>query len=138
MSQQIEVEIVIGGARFQVACQAGEEDFLQAAARLLDAEAAVIVSQMGRISEERMLLMAGLMLGDKGAGLEEELRATQARLAEVEAALAEAQAAPEPQPEPEPAAPELPPEVLEAFAQLAEQAEALAQEVEEKSAAVAG
>lgn len=69
-----EVNIEIGGRTFQVACQTGEEHFLHAAAKLLDNEASILAEQIGRMPEPRMLLMAGLMLADKTAGLEEELR----------------------------------------------------------------
>ena len=60
-----DVDIVIGGRTFQVACQPGEEQFLRAAAKMLDAEAQPLVAQMGRRPESRMLLMASLMLADR-------------------------------------------------------------------------
>ena len=60
-----EVEVEIGGRRFTVACQPGEEDYLITAASVLDTEASAIGEQIGRLSESRMLLMAGLMLADK-------------------------------------------------------------------------
>ena len=69
-----ETEIKIGGRSFTVSCQDGEEHFLHSAAKLLDAEATVLTSQIGRMPEPRMLLMAGLMLADKTAGLEEKLQ----------------------------------------------------------------
>lgn len=69
-----EIEISIGGRYFEVACQEGEEHFLHAASRLLDAEASHLTDQMGRLSEGRMLLMAGLMLADKTAGLDDHVR----------------------------------------------------------------
>lgn len=75
-----EVEISIGGRFFEVACQEGEEQFLQSAARLLDAEASTLSKQMGRLSEGRLLLMAGLMLADKTAGIEDHLRELQEKL----------------------------------------------------------
>ncbi len=89
-----EVRVVIGGRDFEVSCQEGEEHFLRAAARLLDAEATTLISQIGRMPESRMLLMAGLMLADKTAGLEEQLRAAddRARLAERVAADAQTRA----------------------------------------------
>jgi cell division protein ZapA len=46
---QVEVEIGIGGRTFEVACQDGEQQFLLSAAALLDAEAQVLVQQIGRI-----------------------------------------------------------------------------------------
>lgn len=83
-----EVTIQIGGRSFQVACQDGEESYLQAAAKLLDDEAQVLVRQIGRIPESRLLLMAGLMLADKTAGLEDKLREAEARLADREREIA--------------------------------------------------
>ncbi len=77
-----EVDIEIGGRVFQVACQAGEEEFLYSAASLLDNEAQSLAEALGRVPSERMLLMAGLMLADKTAGLEEELRKAERKLAD--------------------------------------------------------
>ncbi|MDH3264939.1 MAG: cell division protein ZapA [Paracoccaceae bacterium] len=73
-----EVEIRIGGRPFTVACQPGEEAFLQAAARMLDAEASTLVDSLGRMPETQMLLMSGLMLADKTAGIEDKLVAIEA------------------------------------------------------------
>ena len=70
-----DVDIMIGGRTFQVACQPGEEHFLLAAAKMLDAEAQPLVTQMGRLPESRMLLMASLMLADRMAAMDDELRA---------------------------------------------------------------
>ena len=81
-----DVEISIGERKFFVTCRAGEEPFLTAAAKLLDAEAAPIQAQLGRLPEARMLLMAGLMLADRTASLEEELAQAKARIAALEAA----------------------------------------------------
>jgi len=76
-----EVNIEIGGRSFEVACQEGEEKYLQSAARLLDGEASVLTDQIGRMPEARMLLMAGLMLADKTAGLEDRLERAEQELA---------------------------------------------------------
>ena len=68
-----EVEIEIGGRRFEVACRSGEEDYLISAATALDQEASNIGQQLGRLSESRMLLMAGLMLADQMGNLKDKL-----------------------------------------------------------------
>ena len=60
-----EIELEIGGRRFDVACREGEEEALRTAADRLDRETAALVEAMGRIPENRMLLLAGLMLADK-------------------------------------------------------------------------
>jgi cell division protein ZapA len=76
-----EVRITIGGRDFDVACQEGEEHFLRSAAAMLDGEAQLLVDQIGRLPEARMLLMAGLMLADKTAGLDEQLRRLEDKIA---------------------------------------------------------
>jgi len=122
-----DLEISIGGRTFMVACQEGEEHFLRTAAAMLDTEAQPLVTQMGRIPEARMLLMAGLMLADRTAAVEDELRVLRARIAELEG-----------QPAPEPVkiqVPMIPPQVAESLAEIAARAEALAGRIEEKGAA---
>jgi cell division protein ZapA len=116
-----EVDIVIGGRSFQVACQPGEEHFLRAAARMLDNEAQPLVAQLGRLPEARMLLMAGLMLADRTAALEDELRALKQQVADIGSR--------------GPATVEvavIPPQVTETLAEIAARAEALAAVVEER------
>ena len=94
-----EVNIQIGGRSFAVACQEGEEHFLQSAADLLDNEAKVLMEQIGRLPEARMLLMAGLMLADKHAGSEEQMKAMEDKIAQQEAWIEELQNRPKPAPE---------------------------------------
>ena len=80
-----EIEIKIGGRSFEVACQEGEQDFLISAAAMLNSEAEVLASQIGHIPESRMLLMAGLMLADRTAGVEDQLAELRQTLANKEA-----------------------------------------------------
>lgn len=129
-----ETEIKIGGRSFSVSCQDGEEHFLQSAAKLLDAEATVLTAQVGRIPEPRMLLMAGLMLADKTAGLEEKLHEVEGKLGAQEALLEEMRNKPAPDPERIEVA-VIPPVVTDTLAELAARTEALADKVEEKVAA---
>ena len=129
-----ETEIKIGGRSFNVSCQEGEEHFLQSAAKLLDAEAAVLTAQIGRIPEPRMLLMAGLMLADKTAGLEEKLRDAEGKLGSQEALIEEMRNTAAPDPERVEVA-VIPPIVTDTLAELAARTEALADRVEEKVSA---
>lgn len=89
-----QVEVTIGGRAFDVACQSGEEPYLRSAAAMLDTEAAALSAQIGRMPESRMLLMAGLMLADKTAGLEDRLREAEARMAEMADLIAQLEQAP--------------------------------------------
>jgi len=126
-----EVEIHIGGRAFEVSCQEGEEHFLQSAAKMLDNEASVLSQQIGRLPEARMLLMAGLMLADKTAGVEDKLAEVEAKLAEKEAELAALKEAPAPEPE-RIEVPVIPQIVNDTLAELAARAEALAGDIEDK------
>ena len=129
-----EVDITIGGRSFTVACQEGEEHYLTAAAGMLDAEASVLSAQIGRLPEARMLLMSGLMLADKTAGMEEQLRAAEDKLAAQEAELERLRSAPAPDPERVEVA-VIPDSVGESMAEIAARAEALAARIEEQAAA---
>jgi cell division protein ZapA len=79
-----ELVLEIGGSVFEVACEPGQEASLHRAARLLHDEAVRISDAVGRATEKRMLLLAGLMLADAMAGLEDRLRATEERLIQTE------------------------------------------------------
>lgn len=127
-----EVEIKIGGRAFEVFCQDGEEHYLHAAAKMLDIEASVLAGQIGRLPESRMLLMAGVMLADKTAGLEDKLREMQVQLADKEAELSRLAARPAPPPQQVEVA-VIPLELTETLSELAARAEALADAVEEKA-----
>ncbi|APZ54796.1 cell division protein ZapA [Salipiger abyssi] len=130
---QMEVQITIGGRTFDVACQQGEEQYLLTAARMLDTEAQVLVDQIGRMPESRMLLMAGLMLADKTAGLEDRLRAAEDKLGEMAEELRDLRNRPAPEPE-RVEVPVIPASVTETLAEMAARAEALAEAVEDKAA----
>lgn len=126
-----EVDIEIGGRHFEVSCQKGEESYLQSAAKMLDEEAAVLAAQIGRIPEARMLLMAGLMLADRTAGMQDKLREAEDRLAEKEAELTRLREAPLPKPE-RIEVPVVPASVSDTLAEIAARSEALAETIDGK------
>lgn len=119
-----DITITIGGRDFDVACAEGEEHFLRSAAGMLDTEAQVMVGQIRHLTESRMLLMAGLMLADKTAGMEDNLKIAERKIASLEAELAQAREVSQ----------DVPDAVKDTFAELAARAEALAAQVDEKIA----
>jgi len=127
-----QVEIKIGGRSFEVACQEGEEQFLTSAAAMLDVEATALANQVGRMPESRMLLMAGLMLADRTAGLEDKVREAEGKIAQAQAELETAQAKGAQVERVE--VPVMPVEVIDTMAEFAARAESLAEEVENKAA----
>jgi cell division protein ZapA len=122
-----QVEITIGGRNFEVACQDGEEQFLMTAAAMLDVEASSLSTQVGRMPESRMLLMAGLLLADRTAGLEDKVREAEERLAQAQAQLEQA---PTQGTVERVEVPVMPTEVIETMSGIAARVEAMADEVE--------
>ncbi len=121
-----QVVIQIGGRNFEVACQDGEEHFLQSAAAMLNIEATHLAEQIGRLPEERMLLMAGLMLADKTAGLEDKVKEAESRVGQMQAQIDMLQSRPAERVE----VPVVPSEVTDTLAEIAARAEALADQIE--------
>ena len=60
-----EIDIIIAGRPYKVACRDGEEESLRAAARLVDAKSREALAGLGALSEARQLLFAGLLLADQ-------------------------------------------------------------------------
>jgi cell division protein ZapA len=128
-----EISISIGGRQFDVACQEGEEQYLQSAAKMLDDEAQILSDQVGRMPEARMLLMAGLMLADKTASFEDKVNEVAGKLNEREAELEGLRNVAPPPPE-RVEVPVIPTSVTDTLAELAARAESLAATVDEKAA----
>ena len=60
-----EIDIIIAGRPYKVACRDGEEETLRTAARLVDAKSREALAGLGALSEARQLLFAGLLLADQ-------------------------------------------------------------------------
>ncbi len=125
-----DVNIKIGGREFDVACQEGEEHFLKSAAAMLDIEASVLVGQISHMTESRLLLMSGLMLADKTAGLDDKLKLAEKQIAELQAEMSALKSAEPVKVE----VPVIPASVTDSLAEIAARAEAMAASVEEKAA----
>ncbi len=121
-----DVTINIGGRQFEVACQDGEESFLKAAAEVLDEEARLLTDQVGRLAENRMLLMAGLMLADKTVALEEAAGSSRQKLEDARTAARIAASTPPERIE----VPVVPESLVDTMAELAARAEAIAEKAE--------
>jgi cell division protein ZapA (FtsZ GTPase activity inhibitor) len=85
-----DLKVVIGGRNFNISCNPGEESAAKESASFLDQEAELVQQQLGRLTEDKMLLLSGLLLGDKiralrheQSALEERLRTTQSKLNEL-------------------------------------------------------
>ena len=106
------VDVEVGGRRYNVACQDGEEEHLRALAATVDRRAHDALAALGSLTETRQLLFAALLIADD--------------LKEVRAG-ADLK-------EPEPLPPD--PAVAQALERLAARMEGLADHVERASTAV--
>ena len=82
-----EVEITIGGRKYSIACNPGEESEVLAASEELDLEAKNIVNSVGKVSDVKLLLMAGLMLGGRIKSFEKNLNIKSNEISELQKSL---------------------------------------------------
>ena len=87
-----DLKVLIGGRNYHISCNPGEENAAVESANLLNQEAELVQEQLGRLTEEKLLLLSGLLLGDKiralkheRNALEETLRVTQSKFNELSA-----------------------------------------------------
>ena len=67
-----EVEISVGGRRYTIACNPGEEKDVLLASEELNKEANHIVKSIGKVADVKLLLMAGLMIAGRLKTVEKE------------------------------------------------------------------
>jgi cell division protein ZapA len=60
-----EIDLIIAGRPYRVACRDGEEENLRNAARMVDAKSREALAGLGALSEARQLLFAALLLADQ-------------------------------------------------------------------------
>lgn len=94
MAGQVSIAVVVNGRRYAVACDEGQQEQLQRLAAELDARVTKLAGGLGQVGQERLLLLAGLLLADElaearrggaareagGGDLDGELRALARRI----------------------------------------------------------
>jgi cell division protein ZapA len=66
-----QVEIIINGQSYRIACEDGQEQRLGELARMVDAHVGDLVDQVGQVGHTRLLVMASLLVADELADLRE-------------------------------------------------------------------
>ena len=82
-----EVEISVGGRRYTIACNPGEEKDVLLASEKLDKEAGNIVKNIGRVADVKLLLMAGLMIAGRLETVEKEVSIKSEEISELQNSL---------------------------------------------------
>jgi cell division protein ZapA len=83
------VEFTIGGRRFRLQCGPGEAGRVQQLARLVDQCASTLIQGQQGLGEEKLLLLAGLILADHLEEAKGELERLQGELARSEGVIRE-------------------------------------------------
>lgn len=79
-----QVAVTVNGKTFEIACDDGQEQRVAELSREIDRRVAALASSIGQVGENRLLLLAGLMIAD-------ELSEARASLNRLEAAQADGQ-----------------------------------------------
>ena len=82
-----EVEISVGGRRYTIACNPGEEKDVLLASEKLDKEADHIVKSIGKVADVKLLLMAGLMIAGRLKTVEKEVSTKSEEISELQNSL---------------------------------------------------
>ena len=68
-----QVSVSINNHRYTLACRDGEEDRLLSLAKLLDAKVRTLTARLGQVGENKLLLMAALLIADEYDEIQTEL-----------------------------------------------------------------
>ncbi len=74
------VSVSVNGHHYPVGCEDGQERHVEALAREFDAKVREVGSQVGKVTELRLFLMAALVLADESADLRTRLAECQEKL----------------------------------------------------------
>jgi cell division protein ZapA len=88
-----QVEIVINGREYRIACEDGQEDHLRNLAGYIDGKIGELVGEVGQIGDTRLMVMASLLVADELSDMREELAAARAGAGEEAAGQIDALAA---------------------------------------------
>jgi len=82
-----ELDLIIGGRSFVIACEEAEQEKVKEAAELINSEAEEIQDQLGRLPESKMLLLSALMIADRAVDVEVEIKALKKNIENLESSL---------------------------------------------------
>ena len=76
-----QVTVTIDGKSFRMACDDGQEQHLMDLARMMDDNIAMLRESFGEIGDNRITMMAGIMVGDELAEVRRRVRGLEAEVA---------------------------------------------------------
>jgi len=70
-----QINVTVGGHHYMLTCRDGEESHLNRLANMLNIKSEQLREQLGAMPENRMLLMAGILLADELAETRDQVKA---------------------------------------------------------------
>ena len=67
------VNVMVNGRAYTIACDDGEEDHLRALAERVDVKVRELLGSVGQVGDQRLLLMAALLIADEHHEAESQL-----------------------------------------------------------------
>ena len=83
-----EIDVTVNGHNYRIACEDGEEEHLLQLAEHIDRHALGLAKSLGKVGEARLMLMAGLLVGDELSEALDRVEELQRELAETQEARA--------------------------------------------------
>jgi len=80
------VNVMVNTRAYTIACDEGEEEHLKELAGHVDAKVRELLGTVGQVGDQRLILMAALLLADEHHALEIQLAAKKKELAELKGA----------------------------------------------------
>ena len=77
------VNVMVNQRAYTIACDEGEEEHLKALAEHVDSKVRELLSSVGQVGDQRLILMAALLLADERHAAEAQLEAAQKQLADL-------------------------------------------------------
>lgn len=85
-----EVTVTLNGRTYRLECDDGEQQYLLSLSEMMSERIDTMKKQFGQVGDDRLLLMAGLMVADELSEAQRKLREAEAKLERIEAERASA------------------------------------------------
>jgi len=72
-----QVDLLVNGQSYRIACEDGQEDRLVDLAAMVDEKVSELVNQIGQVGSNRLLVMAALIIADELVDLKNETGSSQ-------------------------------------------------------------
>lgn len=77
------VNVMVNGRAYTIACDDGEEDHLRQMAAMVDSKVREVLETVGQVGDQRLMLMAALLMADEAFEAQQRLEAGRQQLGDL-------------------------------------------------------